>query len=131
MKTRFTVLIAEDDDSIRPTLKHLLEYEGFLVFEAENGVEALEKIKILALGDAPDLILTDIQMPFDGQTLIENLKTKPELGGIPIIPMSSAGVSEISGKKVIAKPFDLHHLIDLIRNTIKQDRQARRKDVEE
>lgn len=127
-KIRFSVLLCDDDESILGALKHLLEYEGFLVFEAENGVEALEKLKILLPAGEPDLILTDVQMPFDGEKLIERLKTMEKLGNIPIIPMSSGGMSHISGKKVMPKPLDLHALIETIRTTIAQDRHERHLD---
>lgn len=128
MKTRFTVFLIEDDDSLRLVLKHLLEYEGFLVFDAENGIEAIEKLNVFKDVSIPDLILTDIQMPHNGKNLIDTLRTKPELGGIPIVPMSAGGFSEISGKKVLAKPLDLHNLIETIRTTIKQDRDFRHLD---
>lgn len=127
-KTRFVLFIVEDDDGIRLTLKHLFEVEGFLVFEAENGLEAMEKLTMLNKAGIPDLILTDVQMPEDGGKLIESLQKHPVFNLIPLIPMSAGGMSFISGKKVIAKPLQLKALIDLVRSTIRLDRDDRHLD---
>lgn len=128
MNAQFIVFIVEDDDSIRPVLKHIFEYEGFLVFEAENGIEALAKLDLLVKVGLPDLILTDVQMPLNGENLINALTHKQELKDIPIIPMSAGGMSFISGKKVIAKPLDLQRLIKKVKTAIKKDRARRHLD---
>lgn len=128
MKTQFTLFIVEDDDSIRLALKHIFEYEGFLVFEAEDGIEAMTKLELLIRLGVPDLILTDVQMPYDGEKLIETLTGNEQLKPIPIIPMSAGGMSMISGKKVMAKPLDLHRLLRRVNLTIKRDRSRRHLD---
>lgn len=127
-KTRFVLFIVEDDDGIRLTLKHLFEVEGFLVFEAENGIEAMEKLAMLNKAGIPDLILTDVQMPEDGGKLIDTLQKHPVFNLIPLIPMSAGGMSFISGKKVISKPIQLKKLIELVRDTIRIDRTERHLD---
>lgn len=128
MKTRFTLFLVEDDDSIRLALKHIFEVDGFLVFDAENGVEAIEKLNLLVPKGIPDLILTDIQMPEDGRKLIDALQEREDLKKIPIIPMSAGGLSFISGKKVLAKPLVLSELISRVRRTISIDRRDRHLD---
>lgn len=127
-KDHFTLLIVEDDDSIRLSLKHFFENENFLVFTAENGIEALAKLKILTVAEHPDLILTDITMPYDGQMLIQTLEESELLKDIPIVPMSANNLSHISGKKVLPKPFELQEVLDAVLGTIKKDRKDRHLD---
>ncbi len=66
-----TILIVEDEVSLREALKLKLEKEEYLVLEAENGKEGLD----LALTTHPDLILLDIIMPvMDGISLFHELR---------------------------------------------------------
>ncbi len=66
-----TILIVEDEVSLREALKLKLEKEAYLVLEAENGKEGLD----LALTTHPDLILLDIIMPvMDGISLFHELR---------------------------------------------------------
>jgi CheY-like chemotaxis protein len=131
MKTRFVLFLVEDDDSIRLVLKHLFESENFLVFESENGNEAMEKLMLLKKAGIPDLILTDLQMPQNGGKLIDALAKNAHFKKIPVIPMSASGISHISGKKVIAKPLNLKALIELVHSTIDTDRADRHLDEKE
>ncbi len=65
------ILIVEDDDSLRRALSEKLSYEGFSVFEAENGIVGFEE----ALRERPDLILLDVIMPkMDGLTMLSKLR---------------------------------------------------------
>jgi two-component system sensor histidine kinase/response regulator len=67
-----TILIIEDDPSIRNEICDILQYEGYKVLFAENG-----KIgHVLAIGNIPDLILCDILMPeMDGHELLQQLRS--------------------------------------------------------
>lgn len=58
MAEKQKILIADDDAEIREVVRVLLESEGFLVVEAQDGLEAVEKTD-----DSIDLILLDIMMP--------------------------------------------------------------------
>jgi CheY-like chemotaxis protein len=65
------VLIAEDDDSLLSVLSDNFSIDGFTVFGAVNGKEALD----MALTEHPDLILLDIQMPvMDGLEMLDKLR---------------------------------------------------------
>ena len=65
------ILVVDDDQSIRDTLSNYLQRQGYDVHSAENGVEALEKIK----KNNPDLIITDVRMPeMDGLELLSKVK---------------------------------------------------------
>lgn len=65
-----TILIVEDEISLRDILCKKLTREGFMILEANNGKEGLE----VALREHPDLILLDIMMPvMDGMTMLKKL----------------------------------------------------------
>lgn len=65
------IVIAEDEAPLLRGLKDRFTQEGFLVFPAENGAEALK----LALANHPDMILLDIVMPvMDGMTTLKKIR---------------------------------------------------------
>jgi DNA-binding response OmpR family regulator len=76
-----TVLIVDDDDSIRDLLEFIVRKEGFKVEKAADGEEALEKARALL----PDLMLLDLMLPrFGGFEILRELQTD-ETSGIPIV----------------------------------------------
>ena len=76
MKEHYKILLVDDEEEVRKSIikKINWEEEGFLVVgDAENGVEALEKIENLN----PDLVFTDIRMPYmDGLELIKEINIR-------------------------------------------------------
>lgn len=80
------ILIVDDAVTVRMYHKQLVEGLGFEVQEAENGVEALEKIY-----DFPaDVCLVDVNMPkMDGYRFVEELRQIPEAQHIPVIMIST------------------------------------------
>ena len=93
-----SILVADDDSSIRELLRAFLESESYHVVEASNGVEILDKVK----DRKPELVLMDIRMPdMDGITAAETLtqeKIAPVLlltafGDLPLVERAKeAGV---------------------------------------
>ncbi len=82
------VLVVEDENFLIRALEDNLTTEGYTVDIAENGEEALEKIK----RRKPDLILLDILMPKrDGFYVLEEMKKNPEWKLIPVIVLSNLG----------------------------------------
>ena len=75
----YRIILVDDEEEVRKSIIRKIKWEenGFLVAgDAENGEDALEKIELLE----PDLILTDIRMPYmDGLTLAERVRrnTRP------------------------------------------------------
>lgn len=115
-----SILIVDDDKSIRRTLRDILEYENYKIDEAGDGMEGMVKIKT---GNY-DLIFCDIKMPkMDGMELLEHAtKLKPD---IPIIMISGHGTMETAVDAVkkgafdfIAKPPDLNRLLITVRNAL-------------
>ena len=103
------ILIAEDERDIRELIAFTLEFAGFEVVSASNGVEAVE----LAAREHPDLILMDVRMPLmTGYQACEALRQIPETRNTPVIFLSAKGQeSEIQeglgagAVKYILKPF--------------------------
>ena len=89
-----SILIIEDSVYQRGLLKHVLEKENFIVFEAANGLEGLNKFKT----HSPDLILLDLNMPeVNGWELLDKLTDKAK------IIVFSADIQESSRKKCAEK----------------------------
>lgn len=77
-----TILIIEDDETIRSNLLEILELEGFRAIGAENGRVGIRQAK----DHLPDLILCDIQMPeLDGYEVLDTLRSLPQTAAIPVI----------------------------------------------
>jgi CheY-like chemotaxis protein len=81
-----TVLVAEDDEDVRLTMKTLLSIRGYRVIEARDGQETLD----LARRHAPDLILMDLQLPrLNGFAVARFVRQTDGLRGVPIVVVSA------------------------------------------
>lgn len=112
------VLVAEDDASIRLTIKYILMDEGYEVVFAEDGREALE----LARENPPDVMLLDQIMPYlSGREVLRELRDDPSTSSIPVVVLtglSGGAATEWSGARFIAKPFDPAILINSIKSIV-------------
>jgi CheY-like chemotaxis protein len=110
------VLVVEDDDEIRDFVALLLETEGYTVRTVANGAEALE----VACANPPRLIMLDMRMPvMDGWAFARAYRSRPGPQA-PILVMTAARdagqrAREIEADGYVAKPFDLNHLLTLVR----------------
>ena len=116
------ILVIEDEASIRRVLIKILseENDSYVVEEAEDGLQGLEKIK----NEDYDLVLCDIKMPkMDGEEVLEAVKKlKPE---IPMVMISGHGDLETAVNTMrlgafdyISKPPDLNRLLNTVRNAL-------------
>ena len=77
-----SVLVVENNPVIQRAVSEILEQEGCLVQTAENGLDALNKLK----EDIPDLLFTDLVMPYvSGEQLCRLVKTNPSYSDIYIV----------------------------------------------
>ena len=114
------ILIIDDERSIRNTLRDILEFEKYIVDEAQDGIEGFQKIQ----KQKYDVILCDIKMPkLDGIDLLQKIQQMES--SIPIIMISGHGNIETAVEAVkkgaydfIQKPLDLNRLLVSIRNAI-------------
>jgi CheY-like chemotaxis protein len=85
------VLVVEDDADQRQLVCKLLEREGWEVFTAENGVDALQQLQLKAV----ELIILDLLMPeMDGFEFVAVLKQNSEWNNIPVIVLTSRDLTE-------------------------------------
>lgn len=133
-KTRYRVLIIEDDDEIRRYMRNELNAD-FRISECTNGREGLDTI----LKEKPDLIISDIMMPeMDGITLCRKIKQNININHIPIILLTAKSKAEdqIEGLEIgadayIVKPFNTELLRTTISNLIANRERLRGKLVGE
>ncbi|MCX6281406.1 MAG: sigma-54 dependent transcriptional regulator [Bacteroidetes bacterium] len=117
------ILVIDDEQSIRSTLREILEYEKFRVDDAKDGAEGLK----LAREHHFDAILCDIKMPkMDGLEVLNQLLSFSET---PIIMISGHGTIETAVEAIrkgaydyIAKPLDLNRLLVTLRNAMDKGR---------
>ena len=108
-----TILIAEDDLIMLKTIEHRLKKDGHTVILAADGREALKELEALS----PDLIITDIMMPFSsGLEIVEAAKKKAGKK-IPVIVLSAMGQEnvvleafQLGADDFITKPFSPNEL---------------------
>ncbi len=108
------ILIAEDDVLMVKILEFILKKEGYHVTSCKDGLSAIEKIPVLI----PDLIITDIMLPFrSGLEIIGYSKENFE--SIPVIVVSSLGEEEsiviesfnLGADDFVSKPFNPSELL--------------------
>jgi len=114
-----TILVVDDDSSMRFLLKMLFESAGYEVVEAQHGAAALERLKEAR----PSLVVTDLMMPvMDGIQLIERLRSDPETQSIPILAMT-AQLAEVAepADAVQRKPFDPDRFLEIARRLAEKE----------
>ncbi|MCI7813102.1 MAG: response regulator transcription factor [Lachnospiraceae bacterium] len=125
---RYKILLVDDEMDILQMVKDYLELEGYLVYTASNGKEALEKISIL-----PDLILLDINLPdFDGLEVCRRIRNFVDC---PIVFLT-AKVEErdrvnglkCGGDDYIVKPFSLAELSARIEAHLRREKRRGEKE---
>lgn len=113
-RERCSILIVEDDPSIREALKLFLELEGYRVLEAANGQAALE---VLSSMPPPRLVLLDLMMPImDGYEFLGARARNSAFSAIPVVVVSAfvERVAELPIQGYVAKPIDFDHLLALV-----------------
>lgn len=116
------ILIVDDRRENRSAIVDLLNPLGFKTLEAENGREALERVKLAR----PDLIVSDLRMPeMGGLEMLSHLKKIPHLPEIPVI-ISSASASEdarihslaAGANAFLPKPLEFDLLLDSLQELL-------------
>jgi DNA-binding NtrC family response regulator len=120
------ILVVDDEEGIRKSLKAVLEEEGCLVDTAENGQEAIAKSKT----GFYNLVLVDIRLPdMDGVKLLTSMsQTTPKMvriivTGYPSLDNAIEAVNRgVDG--YIVKPFTMEHLLSTIKEHLRKQREA-------
>lgn len=121
------ILVAEDDPLTLRFVASLLREKGYEVLEAQDG----ERLHELALNANPDLILTDLVMPYrDGFEVLRDLRARAELDRVPILVMSMKDREEdiVYGLEhgaddYVVKPFNARELLARVRKQLEAKRR--------
>jgi CheY-like chemotaxis protein len=105
---RSVILLVEDEEESRESLRELLEIEGYEVETAVNGREALDKLDSLE----PCIILLDLFMPvMDGWQVLDQLRSDGRLGRLKVLVTTSAAANTPTDVPVLVKPLDFEKLL--------------------
>ena len=118
---RATVLVIEDEESIREFMRQALESVHDVMLAA-NGAEGLAR----AEREKPDLILLDLRMPgLDGLSVLSRLKAHQKTSGIPVVIVSGQGDTDalLEGQRAgaidhIIKPFRVEDLYAVVQRQL-------------
>jgi DNA-binding response OmpR family regulator len=116
------ILLVDDEPNLRELLRQMLELGGFDVVEAEDGLEALEKLEVVA----PDVMILDVMMPnLDGVSLCKKLRAGTAFAGLPIIMVSGKtqhkAVQEglaAGANQYLCKPITVQELLQSVRSLL-------------
>lgn len=115
------ILIVDDDELVLKILKFILKKEGYQLTVAKNGMEAIDKIPVLM----PELILTDIMMPYKSGLEVINF-VKEHYSNIPVIVLSALGEEEntvveafkLGADDFVSKPFNPSALLSRVKRLL-------------
>lgn len=118
-----TIMAVDDSVSIRQMVGFTLTRAGYEVLEAEDGVDAVNKLK----GKTIHMMITDLNMPnVDGIELIKQIRSRPEYKFMPIIMLTTESQEDKkqAGKAAgatgwIVKPFKPDQLLSVIKKVLK------------
>jgi DNA-binding response OmpR family regulator len=111
------ILVVEDERDYRDFLDLVLRLEGYEVSTANDGMDALKKIK----SDCPDLVVSDLCMPkLDGIDLVKRIREIPDCESVPVVILSALGNSNLTqaviagANEAMPKPVDIDVLLNSI-----------------
>ena len=124
MKDNKKLLLIDDDPNLILLVKDYLEFRGYEVVTANNGVSALRVLEDFL----PDLIVCDIMMPeMDGYALVERIRKDSRVSWIPVIYLSAKGQTQdrVKGLNVgadvyMVKPFEPEELVAQVESSLRQ-----------
>jgi CheY-like chemotaxis protein len=116
------ILVVDDEPDLLALLVDQLSSLGYDVVAARDGTEGLR----LALDQTPDVILTDVIMPYmDGPEMLERMRSRPETRDIPVIALTAltdrrtrSRLTALGVRSFLAKPYTMRDLADRIREAI-------------
>jgi two-component system phosphate regulon response regulator PhoB len=128
-----SVLVAEDEGALVTLLRYNLEREGYRVFEAQDGEEAL----LVAGEQKPDVVLLDWMLPqLSGIEVCRRLRSRQDTRNVPIIMLTARGEEsdrirglDTGADDYITKPFSMTELLARLRAVMRRIRPGLADDV--
>ncbi len=120
-----SILVVDDEDTIRDVIRRYLERDGFAVREAADGYAALDAIE----DEPPDLIVLDLMLPgVDGLSLTRQLRERHR---IPIIMLTAKGETsdrirglDLGADDYMAKPFSPQELVSRVKAVLRRSNES-------
>ncbi len=120
------ILVIEDEPQMRRNLCRILEFEGFAVLHACNGLQGVQ----IALNDPPDLVLCDVMMPrLDGHGVLAELRKRRETSSVPFIFLTARGEKSdlragmnLGADDYLTKPATTDELLQAINARLERQR---------
>ena len=124
-----TILLVDDEESVRKIVGRRLEIDGYRVLTADSGEEGLK----IAQEQLPDLVLLDIMMPkMKGRDVCARLKADPKTAHIPVIFLTALGLADhikagmdLGAEDYIVKPFEPTELKERIKVCLSRHREGK------
>jgi two-component system alkaline phosphatase synthesis response regulator PhoP len=113
------ILIADDNEQIRESLASILEDEGYAIWIAKDGAEALRKAREIV----PDILILDVMMPeMSGYEVCRTIKSDPDLKKTFVLMLSAKGQEtekergkEVGADEYLVKPFSPSEIVARIK----------------
>lgn len=112
------ILVVEDDRDIRDSLHEALEYRGYVVSDAVDGMDAIQQIR--SATELPDLIVLDLMMPrMNGVQFREEMVKEERLKSVPVLVISADANAQTKAAAMgvdgyLPKPIKLRELFELV-----------------
>ena len=121
---RYKVLIVEDDADIRELIRYNLAQEGFVVEEAADGVQALERVR----RRVPDLMVLDLMLPgMPGLEICRQMRAGRDTAHLPILIVTAKGTEvdkilglEMGADDYVVKPFSPRELVARVKALLRR-----------
>ena len=122
-KPRHSILLVDDEEMYRSIISEYLRDNGYIVYEAENGKDALEKIR----KREPEILILDVMMPgMSGLEVCRAVRSDSSVGQTKIVITSAKGQKKEQQEGIVAgadryltKPFEIKTLLETVEELIK------------
>ena len=119
-RARPTILVVDDEDAVRHTVRRILEGEGYDVTTAAGGREALALLRLTP----PDLVLLDLKMPgMDGAMTLGEMRR--EVSTLPVVILTGYPESDLMSAALkfapaaaVSKPFEREEIVGAVRGLV-------------
>ena len=109
-----SIMVVDDEIATCESLRDLFEHEGFTVWTAHNGLDALTVLREVPV--KPCIVILDLIMPVvDGNSVYRMMKRDPYLADIPVVISTSDPARAPDGLPILRKPIAIEVLLKLVR----------------